>query len=116
MDEHTKWSKFVNEISNHITFWCFGIIYFLIFRLIFIIIFVDQINDQPTFFDVYKTFLMGFRFDSTVVSYFILFPFLFTLILAPFNKISIARVTRRIFQTIFIFKFISYLCGDNKLF
>jgi len=102
MDEHTKWSKFVNEISNHISFWCFGIIYFLIFRLIFIIIFIDQLTDQLTFFDVYKTFLMGFRFDSTVVSYFILFPFLFTLFLAPINKLSIAIFIRKLFQTLFI--------------
>ena len=45
---------------------------------------------------------MGFRFDSTVTAYFILLPFLFTLILAPFDKLNISMYIRRIFQTLFV--------------
>lgn len=45
---------------------------------------------------------MGFRFDSTVTAYFILLPFLFTLILAPFDKLNISIYIRRIFQNLFV--------------
>ncbi len=45
---------------------------------------------------------MGFRFDSTVTAYFIVLPFLFTLILAPFDKLNISMYIRRIFQNIFV--------------
>ncbi len=102
MNEQTKWSKFVHEISNQFLFWCFGVLYFLLFRLIFILFFINQVNENATWIDIYKTFLMGFRFDSTVTTYFILFPFLFTLILAPFNKLNVVVYIRRIFQYLFI--------------
>lgn len=46
---------------------------------------------------------MGFRFDSTVTTYFILLPFLFTLILAPFDKLNISMYIRGIFQRLFVF-------------
>ena len=45
---------------------------------------------------------MGFRFDSTVTAYFIVFPFLFTLILAPFNKLNVVVYIRRLFKYLFI--------------
>ena len=102
MNEQTKWSKFVHEISNHFFFWCFGIIYFLLFRLIFILYFNNQVNEQSNWIDIYKTFLMGFRFDSTVTTYFILLPFMFTLILAPLDKVNIAMYIRKIFQYLFV--------------
>ena len=102
MNEQTKWSKFVDEVSNQFLFWCFGVLYFLLFRMIFILFFINQVNENSTWIDIYKTFLMGFRFDSTVTAYFILFPFLFTLILAPFNKLNVVVYIRRIFQYLFI--------------
>jgi len=102
MNKQTKWSKFVHEISNHFFFWCFGIIYFLLFRLIFILYFNSQINEQSNWIDIYNTFLMGFRFDSTVTAYFILLPFLLTLILAQFDKVNITVYFRKIFQYLFV--------------
>ena len=102
MNEQTKWSKFVYEISNQFLFWCFGIIFFLSFRLFFILYFNNQVSEHLTWIDIYKTFLMGFRFDSTVTAYFIVFPFLFTLILAPFNKLNVVVYIRRLFKYLFI--------------
>ena len=102
MNAQTKWSKFVHEISNHFFFWCFGILYYLLFRLIFILYFNNQVNEQSNWIDIYKTFFMGFRFDSTVIAYFMLIPFLLTLILSPFNKINIAVYIRKTFQYLFI--------------
>ena len=102
MNEQTKWSKFVHEISNQFLFWCLGVLYFLLFRMIFILFFINQVIENTTWIDIYKTFLMGFRFDSTVTAYFILFPFLFTLILASFNKLNVVVYIRRIFQYLFI--------------
>jgi len=102
MNEQTKWSKFVHEISNHIFFWLFGVIYFLLFRLVFILFFINQVNEHTIWIDVYKTFFMGFRFDSTVTAYFIILPFLLTLILTPFDKVNIAVYIRKIFQYLFI--------------
>lgn len=103
IDKWSNWSNFVVEISKLFFFWIFGIVFFQLFRLSLILFFINQVNSNSGWLDFYKTFVMGFKFDATVISYFILFPLLSCLMFAPFGKIEYARYIRKIFQYLFIF-------------
>ena len=101
-EKATKWSKFINEISNNFFFLGFGIIFFQIFRLFFIYIYSNEIGENINLNDFLKVILMGLRFDATVTSYFVVLPFLTTFILVPFNKLKFTIILRKIFQILFI--------------
>jgi len=102
LKEHNNWSEFATEISKLIFFWFFGTVFFQLHRLILILIFKNQIDVSSGWPEFYKTISMGFRFDSTVIAYFILIPFITCLILSPFGKIDFAIRARKFFQLLFI--------------
>ena len=93
---------FLKEFSNLIFFWFIAVCFFFIFRATFIFIYKEDINSALSFVDYVNTFFMGFRFDITVISYFLVLPFLSLYILIPLKKGKIAVLIRKIFQSIFI--------------
>ncbi|PID29643.1 MAG: alkaline phosphatase [Candidatus Cloacimonadota bacterium] len=97
-----KWNSFIKELSNDIFFMIFGVVFFQIFRLSFIGIYSNEIGEYGTFDQLLKTISMGFRFDITVVSYFVLLPFVSNLILALFNGFKYIKRVRKFFQILFI--------------
>lgn len=97
-----KRKHFLKELSNLIFFWFFGILFFTIFRIIFISIFYKSIQQEVYFAELLNVLFMGFRFDCTAVAYFLLLPFLFLLVLAPFNLYKIIKITRKIHQILFV--------------
>ena len=66
----------ISEFSNLLFFWFFGVIYFLIFRISFIGLNSSDINPRTEISEFLKVIYMGFRFDITVISYFIVIPLL----------------------------------------
>ena len=86
----TKWENFILEISNLIFFWFFSVCFFLAFRIAFICIFFAETNWDSFILNISQTLITGFRFDTMVVSYFVILPFLSTLITPIFNKIELA--------------------------
>ena len=98
----TKWNDFIKELSNVIFFWFFSVLFFLVFRLIFILAFSSEIDWANFANNIFQILITGFRFDTMVASYFIITPFLATLITSVFNKIRFARILRKIFQYLFI--------------
>ena len=100
----TKWENFILEISNLIFFWFFSVCFFLAFRIAFICIFFAETNWDSFLLNISQTLITGFRFDTMVVSYFVILPFLSTLITPIFNKIELAILLRKFFQFIFKIK------------
>lgn len=94
--------SFLKELSNLIFFWFFGVIFFAFFRAIFIAIFYKKITASLNFNDLFNVFLMGFRFDCTAIAYFLLIPLLLLLLLSPFSKFNIIKITRKIHQVLFV--------------
>ena len=97
-----KWENFLKEASNLIFFWIFAVILFSIHRGIFVALFRHEIGEQAAFADFANAFFTGFRFDCTVVSYFLLLPLVCTLVLSPFAKFGIIKKVRIWFQYIFV--------------
>ncbi len=100
--ENSKWNQFTKELSNLFFFWFFGIIFFTLFRIIFILLFKENISSNVGFFEIGSVLFMGFRFDSTAVCYFMVLPLFLLLLLAPFNQFRIIKITRKIFQYLFV--------------
>ena len=98
----TKWDNYILELSNIIFFWFFSIFFFLAFRVAFILFFVSETDWNSVLNNISQTLITGFRFDTMVVSYFIIIPFFATLITSIFNKIHFAILLRKIFQFLFI--------------
>lgn len=98
----SKWEKFTKELANLSFFWFFGVCFFLIFRISFIAIFSKQLSSAANLPEILKVLLMGFRFDCTAVSYFVIIPFLLLLALGRFGKTQPARIARIVCQYIFV--------------
>ena len=97
-----KWDGFIKEISNLLFFWFFGIVFFFASRITFILIYHKALGENIPFKEYLASFLMGFRFDSTAIAYFIIFPFIATLLLSCFSKFDMIRKIRIIWQYLFI--------------
>lgn len=102
MTRNQKWDGFLREISNLLFFWFFSIVFYTIHRSVFILLYRYEIEDTTRFNDFVQAFFTGFRFDCTVVSYFLLLPLVFTLILSPFGKFGTIKKIRIVFQWIFV--------------
>ena len=93
----------ISEFSNLLFFWFFGVIYFLIFRISFIGLNSSDINPQTEISEFLKVIYMGFRFDITVISYFIVIPLLLNYLLVFLDKMNWVIKTRIFFQKLFIY-------------
>ncbi|NHM08064.1 sulfatase-like hydrolase/transferase [Flavobacterium sp. CYK-4] len=98
----SKWNKTLKELANLFFFWCFGIVFFFLFRVIFILSFHKQLTFPVSAGEFFKTFLMGFRFDCTAVSYFMVPAFLLLLSLWYFEKFGLIRAVRKVCQYLFV--------------
>lgn len=96
-----KSNLFISELSNLFFFWFIAILFFSLFRLTFLLFFNEDINGGLPFLEYLNAFFMGFRFDTTVVSYFLILPFLTTFILIPLKYYKTAIFIRKLFQVLF---------------
>lgn len=96
-------ANLISEYSNLLFFWFFGVIYFLIFRLTFIGLNISDINPQTEISEFIKVIYMGFRFDITVISYFIILPLLLSYIFVFLDKINWVVKIRIFFQKLFVY-------------
>jgi len=96
-----KWNKFIKELANLTFFWFFGILFFLIFRISFVSIYYKQIS-VFNFEELSKVLFMGFKFDSTAISYFLIIPLLLLLVVSYYNKFNLIKKCRVFFQFLFV--------------
>ncbi len=99
---NTNWEKLRKELANLCFFWFFGIVFFFIFRVAFVLIYHKQLTQPVAAVEFAKTLLMGFRFDCTAVSYFMLLPFLLLLALSYSGGFRIIKTTRMVCQYLFV--------------
>jgi len=94
--------NFLIELSNLVFFWVTGVLFFFLYRIIFILLNRFDLSETLHFNEFLKTLYMGFRFDSTVISYFIIIPLLCLYIFPFFHKEKFLPKIRIIFQNLFI--------------
>ena len=95
-------TNLISEYCNLIFFWFLAVSFFSLFRVFFVLINIFDIESSLKISEYFKAFFMGFRFDNTVISYFILLPLLSAFILIPFDKVNLVIKTRLLFQKIFV--------------
>jgi len=96
-------TNLISEFSNLLFFWVLAVLFFSLFRLSFILLYHSDINSSLKILEFIKGFFMGFRFDITVISYFLIVPLLSTYIFIPLNRINLVIKIRLLFQKIFVF-------------
>jgi len=97
-----NWDRFFDQWQKDVRLWFFFMSYFLLFRIIFILLFHDQINPQSTYFTIFAAVLNGMRYDSVIVTLLTLIPFLFT-IAAGFAELDqTAEKARMVVGTVFL--------------
>ena len=97
-----RWEQFLFELEQIFRFWLIGVLSLGLYRVVFIGSFWREVEIAPSIKSVFELFFMGFRFDSMVVGYFILFPFASLLLLAYWAKFNWVRRIRRFFECLFV--------------
>ena len=98
----TKWKILFSRFQTLYSFGFSQYAFFLLFELLLFVFFFAETNWDSFILNISQTLITGFRFDTMVVSYFVILPFLSTLITPIFNKIELAILLRKSFQYIFI--------------
>ncbi|MFC1484534.1 hypothetical protein ACFL6Q_05760, partial [Candidatus Neomarinimicrobiota bacterium] len=80
-----KWQNFISEYIRQIQVYLFTVVYLGLFRVVLIASFHDKLDGSTGIGDLLLAMGHGFRFDSSVATYFLLFPFLANIALSPFN-------------------------------
>ena len=96
----------ISEYCNLVFFWFLAVSFFSLFRLFFVFINISDIQSSLKISEYLKAFFMGFRFDNTVISYFILLPLLSAFILIPFDKVNLVIKTM---------KTLDFLVNDSRI-
>ncbi len=109
MNKESKWNNFLKELGNIFFFWLFGVFFFTVFRISFISIYHKQMGDKVDFSEIVKVLFMGFRFDCTAISYFLIIPLISLLLLSFYNKFRIAKSIRIVHQYIYVI-LSSFIC------
>lgn len=108
-DNQNRWCKFAIELDKLLYFWIFGILYFFFFRIVFIILFRNEIVFHIEFGDYVSVMMMGFKFDATVIGYFMLIPMSMLLLFSLFDYYKPIRIARVLFQYLFVI-FTAFIC------
>lgn len=97
-----KKANLLSEYCNLFFFWLIAIFFFFLFRLSFILINFSEVKSDTGLFEYFQALFMGFRFDVTVISYFLIAPLLSTLILIPLHNVKLSIAIRLFFQKLFV--------------
>jgi len=103
MENQKKWGRFAFELDKLLYFWIFGILYFLLFRIAFIFLFKNELHPDTSIGDYANALFMGFKFDATIMGYFLLVPFAILFLFSFFNKFRLISSIRSVFQYLFVF-------------
>lgn len=105
----------INKIPSYIRFlfvnYAIGILFFFVFRLIAFYANYSQIENIPTEIRsdvIFRSFLLGFRFDSVMSSYLLLIPFLL-LFINDFllnNKSLLIKIVTSLITICYLFSFL----------
>jgi phosphoglycerol transferase MdoB-like AlkP superfamily enzyme len=103
------WIRFFRQWQRDFKLWVFFMSFFLVFRIIFILIFRDQIHPLSTFAPFLKALLNGMRFDSVICTLCVMIPFIFSIASGLKDIERIAERVRFIIGVIFL-SLSSFLC------
>ena len=102
MKNITKWDMFIDEYKKLLYFWLFSMLLYSLFRIFLIIYFYQKIGLDTTITDYINALTIGMKFDTHIISVFLLVPFLANLVLYTQNRTTIVKKIRLFFSYSFI--------------
>jgi len=102
MQSTTKWNMFLTEYKKLFYFWLFSMILYTLFRIFLMIYFQQKISANSNIQDYINALAIGMKFDTHIISIFLLIPFLANLILYTQNREKIVKKIRLFFSYAFI--------------
>ncbi len=92
----------IKEFIRLFYIWLFAIFSFALFRVYMIIQFYPKIDSSSGISAMIDTLLVGFKYDTNVILYFLIIPFIFNFIIFTHNRDMILRIIRLFFSYILI--------------
>ncbi len=74
------WDRFIAQLRQDLKQWLFFMLTLSLFRMTLVVWFRDKIEPATRWIDVVNTFLNGMRYDGMAAGYWVLIPFLLTLL------------------------------------
>jgi phosphoglycerol transferase MdoB-like AlkP superfamily enzyme len=97
-----KWNRFFTQWQKDLKLWLFYMAWFLLFRISFLVFFNHHIDESSSYFTIVAALLNGMRYDSVVATYFILVPFILSVICGFADIQHVANKIRVITATLFV--------------
>lgn len=97
-----RWNHFFSQWQKDFKLWLFCMSFFLTFRVVFLLLFMDQMAEGSSFTAVVSAVLNGMRYDSVISTIFVSIPFLFSAASGFRNMGSLAERVRAITGTVFL--------------
>jgi phosphoglycerol transferase MdoB-like AlkP superfamily enzyme len=101
-DNSAGWRRFIGQFQKDVKLWVFYVLFLELFRLIFIFTFRRKMNGDSDMLDVMAAALNGFRYDSMAATYWMLVPFLMSVICGFIDIGKISDRVRGAFGSLFI--------------
>ena len=101
MTNTNKWNNLIDEYLRLFYFWIFSIVSYGIFRIFLIYYFSDKIGVDTNINDIFTAIIVGFKFDTHIVSLFLAIPFLANLFIFSKNRANIVKNIRLFFTYLF---------------
>ena len=106
----SKFEMIIKEFTKLFYFWIFSITIFSLFRVYMLIYFNSKIDINSGFNDILDVIFIGFKYDTNVILYFLIIPFILNFIIFTKNREEILRKIRLFFSylllSISIFAFV----------
>ncbi len=89
-----SWHRSFIQYQKDLKLFIFCFLFFQIYRALFIFLFVDQMNDESSIYDLLHTIMMGAKYDIQVAAIWAMVPFLFLSV--PSKFININRLSNKL--------------------
>ncbi len=103
------WVRFFRQWQKDLKLWLFFMSFFLVFRIIFIVVFRDQIHVQSTYTTIMAALLNGLRYDSVICTLFVIIPFCFS-VASGLKKLDSLADTIRLITGVVFLVLSSFIC------
>lgn len=109
MESTTRWNNYTTEFYRFFLLWLSGITFLGAFRVLMFIVYNERAGANVNWVEYATALQAGFKFDSHIVSIFLLLPFLANIFLQPFRLVAIVGWMRALSGHLF-FLTSSILC------
>jgi phosphoglycerol transferase MdoB-like AlkP superfamily enzyme len=96
------WGRFISQFQKDVKLWLLCVLFLEFFRLVFIFSFRRKMNGESDLLDVLAAILNGFRYDSMAATFWILIPFIMSVLCGFVDMTKTADRVRGVVGSLFV--------------